>query len=205
MDKKLISKIAIVAVVGTMTAGSFIADGARGNVSNADSIITNGSNSTSLNVNKTDGSSGTWQKSDGVFEYYIEGQTDPVIVLAAEDLIKLEGDIQSLADAVKKTGENTTDAITESNSKILASIGAKKYDANTSYSKGAFVYKDGVLYVIKADGTADGNMEPTTLEKVINNIIENNNTVSDMNGWKFTYTQGNGSSTQNTIKLTHTN
>lgn len=48
-------------------------------------------------------------------------------------------------------------------------------------------------------------MQPTTLEKIINNIIENNNTVSDMNGWKFTYTQGNGSTTQNTLKLTHSN
>lgn len=62
-----------------------------------------------------------------------------------------------------------------------------------------------MLYEIKADGKADGNMQPTTLEKIINNIIENNNTVSDMNGWKFTYTQGNGSTTQNTLKLTHSN
>ncbi len=149
-------------------------------------MITDGSNSTSLNVNKTTGAGGTWKKSDGVFEYYVEGQATPAIVLAADDLTKLEGDIETLAEAVKKTGENTTDAITESNSKILASIGAKEYGADTSYSKGDFVYKDGVLYEIKAD-------------------VENNNTVSDMNGWKFTYTQGNGSTTQNTLKLTHSN
>lgn len=205
MNMKFFTKIAVVSIVGAMTVGTFIAGNAQGNVSSADSVIADGSNSTSLNINKTTGVDGTWKKSEGVFEYYVEGQATPAIVLAADDLTKLEGDIETLAEAVKKTGENTTDAITESNSKILASIGAKEYDADTSYSKGDFVYKDGVLYEIKADGKADGNMQPTTLEKIINNIIENNNTVSDMNGWKFTYTQGNGSTTQNTLKLTHSN
>lgn len=59
MNKKLLTKIAVVSIAGTMTVGTFIAGNAQGNVSSADSVITDGSNSTSLNVNKTTGAGGT--------------------------------------------------------------------------------------------------------------------------------------------------
>lgn len=193
--KKLIAKIGAATLACTLTVGVFVADGENGNINASTSIITNGSKSSQLNA------TGSWMKSDGVFEYYVDGESSPAIVLSAQDLTTLGTDINSLADAIKETNVNTAESITKTTNSIMASIGAKEYDVTSVYKKGDYVAKDGVLYVISADGKAtDANMTKTTLEEVINTIIENNTTVSDMNGWKFNY---NASS--KTLKLTHSN